>query len=172
MAPNGAITRGFPGKFNEEHLLEAFTTPWMAQCLKGLQDGKIVVLCVQSGAPASIEAARKGVRDLKRDRRYASTVEIVPLAPGESGEEIVTLRNLNIDPLAEQATTVLLAPPGIVIGRFQGPTDKTALVAMIEKAAAACKPGSGCCPTKKPAGTKKTAKQTQKKPMKSAGVQQ
>ena len=44
IAPNGAITGGFPTKFTEEDLLSAFATPATEQCMKLLQDGNLVLL--------------------------------------------------------------------------------------------------------------------------------
>jgi len=43
MAPNGAITGGFPTKFEEQQLLDAFATPGTEKVMKSLQDGKLVL---------------------------------------------------------------------------------------------------------------------------------
>ena len=51
LAPNGAITGGFPTKFEEQQLLEAFASPTTEKCMKSLQDGKLVLLCVQNEKP-------------------------------------------------------------------------------------------------------------------------
>src|SRR4030042_3157350 len=51
FAPNGAITKGLPVKFDEKQLFQAFVSPGTAQCLKALQARKLVLLSVQSRAP-------------------------------------------------------------------------------------------------------------------------
>ena len=43
MAPNGAITGGFPTKFEEQQLVDAFATPATEKVMKNLQDGKLVL---------------------------------------------------------------------------------------------------------------------------------
>ena len=42
MAPNGAITGGFPTKFEEQQLLKAFATPVTEKVMKHLQDNRLV----------------------------------------------------------------------------------------------------------------------------------
>ena len=37
VAPNGAVTGGFPAAVDEKQLTEAFVSPGMAECLKALQ---------------------------------------------------------------------------------------------------------------------------------------
>ncbi len=48
IAPNGAITGGFPTKFEEQQLLDAFATPGTEKLIKSLQNGKLVFVCVQN----------------------------------------------------------------------------------------------------------------------------
>ena len=57
MAPNGAITGGFPTKFDERQLLDAFATPGTEKVMKPLQDGKLVFVCVQNAKTKSNAAA-------------------------------------------------------------------------------------------------------------------
>jgi len=142
LAPNGAITGGFPAEFDEEKLLGAFVSPCMAQCLKSLQDRKLVFLCVQNQATKSNAAATAGVRDFKADSRFSQATEIVTLDPTDKAETKF-LGQLQIDPKTGEAITVFLAPPGAVIAKFEGATDKNMLVATLQKAMAAC--GSGGC---------------------------
>ena len=49
LAPNGAVTASFPGKFTKEQLLGAFGTPSMERLLGALQQGKLALLCLQNG---------------------------------------------------------------------------------------------------------------------------
>ena len=53
IAPNGAIMDGFATKFEEQELLNAFAGPSTEKCMKALQDGKLVFLCVQNDSTTS-----------------------------------------------------------------------------------------------------------------------
>jgi hypothetical protein len=151
IAPNGAVMGGFPGKFTEQDLLGAFGTPCTERCMKLLQDGKLVFLCVQNAATKSNGDAMKGVREFKADERFAAATEIVTLDPTDSAETPF-LTDLKIDPKTTEAVTVFLAPPGAPIAEFKGATDKAELVATLEKAGSACAGGKcgpgGCGPQK------------------------
>lgn len=150
MAPNGAITGGFPTKFDEQQLLDAFATPCTEKALKQLQDGKLVFVCVQNDKTKSNDAAMQGIREFKADARFASATEIVMLDPADSAEASF-LADLKIDPKTEEAVTAFLAPPGSAIAEYKGATDKAELVAAIQKAnssgcaGGSCGPG-GCAP--------------------------
>jgi hypothetical protein len=148
LAPNGAITGGFPTKFTEQQLVEAFATPVTEKVMKHLQDNKLVLLCVQNDKTKSNDAAMQGVRDFKADARFAAATEIVMLDPADSAEAAF-LADLEIKPNTEEAMTVFLAPPGSAIAEFKGATSKDELAAVLQKASSGCAGGScgpGGCP--------------------------
>ena len=152
MAPNGAITGGFPTKFEEQQLVRAFATPATEKVMKNLQNGKLVFVCVQNGKTKSNDAAMQGVHDFKAEARFAGATEIVMLDPTDSAEASF-LADLKIDSKTEEAMTVFLAPPGSAIAEFKGATDKATLAAALQKASSGCCPGGscgpgGCCPKK------------------------
>lgn len=144
IAPNGAITGGFPTKAEKQELLDAFASPSMEKCMKPLQENKLVLLCVQNAATESNDAALKGVGEFKADARFAEATEIVMLDPTDVAEAAF-LKDLRIDPKIEAAVTVFLAPPGMPIGMYKGATSKDEIVATLEKSSSACGPG-GCGP--------------------------
>ncbi len=144
IAPNGAITGGFPTKFEEKQLLDAFSSPCTEKCMKALQDGKLVFLCVQNGSTKSHVEALKGVNEFKADSKYANATEIVMLDPKDSAEASF-LGDLKIDPKTTVAVTAFLVPPGSAIAEFEGATEKVQLVAALQKASTGCGPG-GCGP--------------------------
>ena len=152
VAPNGAITGGFPTKFEEQQLLDAFATPGTEKVMKSLQDGKLVFVCVQNDKTTSNDAAMQGVRDFKADARFASATEIVTLDPTDK-KEAGFLTDLKVSPDTAEAVTLFLAPPGKAIGKFEGATNKDTLVELLSKAGTCgCGPGGcgagGCCPAK------------------------
>ena len=117
--------------------------------MKTMQDGNLVLLCVQNKSTTSNEEALKGVNEFVKDERYASATKVVMLDPSDSTEKSF-LTDLKIDPLTTEAITAFMAPPGSVIAEFKGATDKDALVAALQKANTGCGPGGcgpgGCCP--------------------------
>ena len=150
LAPNGAVTKGLPIKFDESQLRQAFVSSCTAKCLKAIQDRKLVLLCVQSRRTRFNDLAWKGVRDFKADARFASATEIVALDPDDR-TEATFLKDLQVDPRTPQAVTVLLAPPGQPIAKFVGAVGKDQIVGKVASAQSGpcadgkCGPG-GCGP--------------------------
>jgi len=144
IAPNGAITGGFPTEVEKQKLLDAFASCGTEKCMKQLQDNKLVFLCVQNGDTKSNDEAMKGVHEFKADARFAQATEIVMLDPTDTAEAGF-LRDLQIDLNTETALTVFLAPPGMAVAMYEGATSKDELVATLQKASSACGPG-GCGP--------------------------
>jgi hypothetical protein len=144
LAPNGAITGGFPSKFEEKQLLEAFVSPATEKCMKSLQDGKLVFLCIQNAKTKSNDAAMKGVNDFKADERFGHATTVITLDPTDK-KEAAFLADLQLAPEITEATTVFLVPPGRPVAKYEGATDKQTLVDTLGKANTGCGPG-GCGP--------------------------
>ena len=151
MAPNGAVTRGFPGQFTEAQLETAFVSPGMQKCLKALQDRKMAFLCVQSDTTQHNVEAMQGVKEFAADAQYEKTTEIITVDPTDAAEQSL-LKQFKVDPQTDEAVTVFLAPPGAMVGTYKGETTKDVLVAAAKTAAKACTPGSSCCPAPKKPG--------------------
>ena len=152
IAPNGAVTKGLPIKFTEEQLRQAFVSPCTAQCLKCLQDRKLVLICIQNGKTQHNQIAWKGAQDFKADKRFAKLTEIVTVDP-ENQAEATLLQGLKVDPRTSQAVTVVLVPPGQPLATFAGPVTKDQILAKVASAKSGpcaggkCGPG-GCGPKK------------------------
>lgn len=151
LAPNGAITGGFPS-FTEEQLMDSISSPGAASCFKALQDRKLVLLCLQNNQTANNEAALKGVNEFKADPRFANATEIIMIDPSDKKEHKF-LNQLGLDTHSSQALTVLISPPAEIIGTYQGPTTKAQLASDLQKATSGCCGPGGCCPDGK-CGTK------------------
>jgi predicted small lipoprotein YifL len=130
VAPGGAVTGGFPGKVAEEQLSGAFVSPGLANSLKALQDGKLVLLCVQNASTKSNDAAMQGVNAFITDTRFAKSTEVVSLDPADEAESKF-LKQLQIDPKSNEAVTALMAPPGSVVAKYKGATDKDVMIAAL-----------------------------------------
>jgi hypothetical protein len=151
VAPNGAVTSSFPGNFTKEQLLGALGTPSSEKLLGALQQGKLVLLCLQNGKTRWNVEAMNGVRSFKGDQRYAAATEVLVLDPHAAVERPL-LAKLGINAPVEDATTLLMAPPSSIIGTFKGATNKdqiiTTLTSAISSCAGGCQPGQ-CCPPAK-----------------------
>jgi hypothetical protein len=146
IAPNGAITKAFPGKFEERELASAFVSPCTQRCLKALQDRRLVFLCVRDWPPeARTVAIPQGISDFKADSRFAQATEIVLLNVRDQRESGL-LRELQIDSRAAAPVTVFLAPPGTTIGKFGETVTKIELAAKLAAAQSGPCAGGKCGP--------------------------
>lgn len=145
LAPNGAITGGFPSNFTEQQLINSISTPGMASCLKALQDRKLVFLCLQNNQTLNNEEALKGVRNFKADSRFTDATEIIFINPSDT-QEANFLNQLSLDIHSPQALTVLISPPAEIIGNYSGATSKDQILSDLENATSGCCGPGGCCP--------------------------
>ena len=145
FAPNGAVTKAFPGKVDEQQLQTALVSPGYAQCLKSLQERKLVLLCVQHVQPQARTVLPRGVVDFKSDPNYATSTEIVPLNADDAAEASF-LKELKVDSRTPGPVTLLMAPPGTVVGKFDGAVTKKEIVAKLATAQSSCCPGGQCGP--------------------------
>jgi hypothetical protein len=132
VAPNGAITGGFPQKVTDAQLTEAFVSSGMARCLKALQDRKLVFLCVQ---PAT-QIVPAGVQAFQADPQYQSYTEVVALNPADAAEA-ATLQKFQVDPRTV-AVTLFLAPPGNLLGKYDSNVTKQQLIDKLKSSKSAC----------------------------------
>lgn len=133
IAPNGAVTGGFPGRVEARRLMDAFASPGTAKCLKAFQDRKLVLLCVQNDETGSANEAMQGVHAFKQDERFAKDTKVIVVDPSDKAESQL-LSDLEIDPKTNEAVTVLFAPPGRFVGRFHGATNLNDLVSTLSAA--------------------------------------
>ncbi len=154
IAPCGAITKGFTKTFDEKQLRTAFVSPCTQQCLKALQNRKLVLACVVDQVnPQDQVTLPKGVEDFKADAKYGSATEVVLINARDQGEATF-LKDFQVSPQGEKPVVVFLAPPGALIGKFGRDTTKQELVAKLVSAQSnpcaggKCGPG-GCGPKKK-----------------------
>jgi hypothetical protein len=142
IAPNGAITGGFPLKVTEQDVAGAFVSPGTASCLKATQERKLVLLCVQ---PASARGTPAGVSDFKADPQYGPATEVVTVRADDAAEASLFQR-LQLRPNGT-VLTALLVPPGNLLGSFEGAVSKQQLVEKLSASqAGGCCPGGKCGP--------------------------
>lgn len=144
VAPNGAVTGAFPRTFEEKQLTDAIVSPCTEKCVKALQERKLVFLCVQNGKTKQNDAAMRGVMDFKADARFSQATEIITVDPAIEAE-VEFLGKLKVKHETDEALTIFLAPPGRIIGTYNGATDKAKLEKMLLAVMSSC--GSGCGPS-------------------------
>ena len=160
MAPNGAITKGFPIKCHRRATRTGVCQPVygpMPQVPPGPEVGSAVHPepkdAVQPGGVARRAGlqGRREVRQSDRDRHRE------PRGSGGGHAAAETSRSI---PRTSQAVTVVLAPPGQPVATFAGPVTKDQIVAKIASAqSGACaggKCGPGGCGPKKYGGARMT----------------
>ena len=147
FAPNGVVTGGFrSAEINEEKLKSAIASRAMQECLKALQERKIVFVCSQGKRTQFNKEAMLGVDEFKADARYAAFTAVVKIDPTDAAEKGF-LTQLKIDPNAKDAATAILVPPNMVLGVTNGPTTKESVLKMLASASSGgCGP-KGCAPT-------------------------
>ena len=130
IAPNGAITGMLNGKFATEHVRNSFVTPTMMSVMKSLQEGKLVLVTVRGSVPGAPPAA---VRDLQNDPHFGTRLIDVSVNAADP-EEALFMNQMKIDPQTAATHLTLLAPPGIVVGKFASNATKSEIAfALAEK---------------------------------------
>ena len=135
VAPNGAITGVFAQKLEAKHVAESFVTPTTAQCMKLLQEGKAVLLSVH---PDGLTATPQGVREFHADSQFQGRVSLLSMRLDDKSEASF-LNDLQIDPARTRATTVVfMAPPGVMVGKYNAQVSKAKLAADLHAAGKCC----------------------------------
>jgi hypothetical protein len=153
VAPCGAITKAFTKAFDENQLRKAFVSPCTQLCLMALQNRKLVFICVvEQATPQKPVNIPIGVEEFKSDEKFGPATEVV-LVNTKDRDETALLKDFQIDPTVPKPVIVFLAPPGSMIGKFDGTATKQQLLAKLASAQSGCCPGGkcgpgGCCPKK------------------------
>lgn len=135
IAPNGAVTGVFSKEITDEKIDEAIVTPTMMRCMKSLQENHLVFVCVQTSDQAVVPAA---VKDMQADPQFKDRVMLVSMQLRDP-EEVRFVKQMQIVP--EQTTgvtAVLLAPPGVVIGKFDAQATAAQVAFALHKAGKCC----------------------------------
>jgi hypothetical protein len=135
VAPNGAITGLFAQKLTAEGIENSFVTPTMTKCMKSLQEGKLVFVCVQGSSKGVTPVSLK---DFQSDPHFKDRLVSYSLQAADAAEAKF-LKQLQIDPAtAKGTTTALLAPPGVLVGKFGELASKDEIAAALAKAGKCC----------------------------------
>ena len=133
VAPNGAVTGAFQSNMTAEDVDSAIVTPTMMRCMKSIQEGKLVLLCVQTRA----QALPAGIQEFRGDPQFQQRTAVHKLLASDPSETRF-LQDLQIDSRSKTAQAVLMAPPGVLIGKFPGTVSRNELAAKLHAAGKCC----------------------------------
>lgn len=135
VAPNGAITGVYTQVVTEEDIDEAFVTPTMMNAMRSMQDGKIVLVCVQ---PTAKSASPKVVKDFLADPQFKDRIAVVKFLAQDPAESKL-MTQMNFDAAEIKATKlVVLAAPGVLIGKFENDATLDDVATKLHKAGKCC----------------------------------
>jgi uncharacterized protein YxeA len=147
VAPNSAVTGGFPNKITREQLSKCFVSEIIMKILKPIQSGKVVLVVFQNSKTKFNNESSNAAYAFADDKKVQGFVEIMIEDP-EDNKNRDLLKQCRLDKKVSQSTIVFLVPPGRIAGVFPGKTTKNNLLATLASCSGgSCKPGS-CPPIK------------------------
>lgn len=135
LAPNGAITAISPRRIDATKINDAFVTPAGAASLKALQEQKIVFVAVHSGGQLNEPQV---IAAFSNDPHFRERMGVVAINANDEREKSF-LKDLTVDGSAHSpASLVVLAPPGVMVGKFSASATKAEIAAAIAEAGKCC----------------------------------
>jgi hypothetical protein len=135
VAPNGAVTALISQKINAAQIATAFVTPGMANCMKAMQDRKLVLVCVHTSARSETP---ESVREFQADPDFSERLSVISIQSSDRSEAPF-LKQMEIEPGSLQGSTlVFMAPPAVLVGKFASTATKTEMTAALHAAGKCC----------------------------------
>ena len=114
VAPNGAVTAAFQSAPTAAQVGGAFVTPAAANCMKAMQDGKSVLMLVH---PQANVQAPQGAQQFLADPHFSKRTAFVRLVSTNPAEGEF-LQKLGVSQQEANGCVVMMAPPGVFVGKF------------------------------------------------------
>ncbi len=134
VAPNDAVTGVFAQRFTEAEFNSAIVSPGYADCVKALQNDCLVLLCIH---PAGQTVLPQGVAEFQANNSYEKQIQVVNVSAADP-KEAKTLAELGVPANVASATTVFMAPPGVMLGKFDQGVTASTLAARLAEAGKCC----------------------------------
>ncbi|QDT32348.1 hypothetical protein [Thalassoglobus polymorphus] len=134
LAPNGAIASVFPQRVTPQHLTAAIVSPTQAECLKALQDQKIVLLCAH---PEEEKAVPAGVTQFQNDALFKDRTQVVTVKANDPAEARF-LQQLRVRTDHPTSIVAFMAPPGIMLGLYNENVTHSILAQRLAAAGQCC----------------------------------
>lgn len=142
LAPNGAVTAGFPNAITKTDFSDVFVSKGEAEVLKALQSQKMAALCLQNSETKHNQESLAAAKGLAADKQYAGKMQVIRVDPADS-KEAKLLKKLKINASSGEAQVAVIVPPGKVAATFSGAVSVSTMVAKLNEA---CGTGSSCGP--------------------------
>lgn len=145
IAPNGAVTAGYPNEIKSTDISDAFVSKGMADVLKALQDGKLVALCIQNSKTKHNKESLAAAQGLNKEAKFRGVVQVIKVDPSNRAEAGL-LKICKADAGSDEAQLVVFAPPGRVVGKFDGAAKTSTIAATLVKSTGGGCSGGSCGP--------------------------
>ena len=146
LAPNGAVTAGFPNAIKKTDFSSVFVSKGKAEVLKTLQYQKLAVVCLQNAKTKHNKESLAAARELVDGPQFSIASRITQIDPANRSEHSF-LRGLKVNTASKEAQIVVIAPPGTVVGRFSGAVSVDRMVASLNTSLGCGSGGGGCGPS-------------------------
>lgn len=135
VAPNGTVTGVMPGRVTEKQVEASLVTPTMTRCMKSLQAGKIVVVHVKVDPSEELPT---GAVEFMSDPSFANRTVTESFLMADPAEGRF-LRDMKFDPASASGSTVaVLAPPGMLVGKFAVNATASDIASALHEAGKCC----------------------------------
>lgn len=134
LAPNGAVSGVFSQQIKPEEIEGAIITPGYAQCVKAMQDNRIVLLCVQ---PPTRGFVPQGVQQFQADRLYRERTQVVNISATDPAEARF-IQQLQLKSNVSTPQVVFMAPPGVLLGTYDANVTHASLAQKLVAAGKCC----------------------------------
>lgn len=135
VAPNGAVTGFFVRNVAEANITSSFVTPTKMYCMKSLQEGKLVMVCVNSEAEARTPVS---VHDFRMDPQFNQRLNVASIFVGDPVEASF-VQQMGVDPAKIRGTTIVfMAPPNALVGMFDLTATKAQMATALHNAGRCC----------------------------------
>lgn len=150
VAPNGAVTALISQKITDAQIASSFVTAGMADCMKAMQDRKLVLVCVHTSARGQTPLA---VTQFQDDPEFKDRIKVISIQSNDQNEAAF-LKQIEIEPASLKGSAVVfLAPPAVLVGKFSSSATKAEMAAALH-AAGKCCDDPNCKHTHGPQATK------------------
>jgi len=135
VAPNGAVTALISQKNIGATIASAFVSAGMADCMKAMQDRKLVLVCVHTSARSQTPSA---VLEFQADPEFKDRLSVISIQANDKSEAPF-LEQMEIKPASLKGSTVVfLSPPAVLVGKFTSSATKAEMAAALHAAGKCC----------------------------------
>jgi hypothetical protein len=135
IAPNGAITGGMSRQISEAAIDKALVTPAMTEATKALQDKRIVVIHAKRDPQMTLPAGTAG---FVADPSFKDRTTVVNVLLGDATEARF-VKEMEFKPHElSDSMVVVLAPPGVLVGKYQATVTTEKIAADLHAAGKCC----------------------------------